>query len=542
MTFYGNYDIMLGKFLMQYCFRRSYMCESCKMPMLEHIRRYVHSLGCVQVTITGGDQTTNQQSQSTVAAAAAEQILMTSWCTICEVWTPSVPISKDTWCMSFAKYLEHRFHSHAYRRRIVDMMADNNQHHQNTNAMNEFEHELSKRQCPHSMHKDHVQHFSFNGIVVSFVYSIVEPFEISLPAPILLLQIGGGGSGGDDGRTEDIKQFAQTGYEVFASIYDKMAMVCGDVGEYPMLAGLKQTLNSDQLAFRERVGAVQTLLIERPVNVTEVADAMLLMRKSLADHIDQWNLRLVDATAQARSLYSTSSVKAAPELPPVDAGTICTEDLRADSPTTNNVDDELDLNVPPQPKEVATSSSGDSSPVKCDVMPSTMLTATPTVVATKDNADKKSVKTLLREFLPSDKSVTPSCSIHSPLPPGEHLTLTVGQIPVLVRDKDLSSVIAYSLMSMEYNRELENMLSNYDKETTTMTSSSGGSDASGGGGTGMPPHFSSTPSPSAHRRSHDSTSAANADVDDNASASIGKEGSDKKIKSNHIEVNFQVNI
>lgn len=40
MIFYGAYDIMLGKFLQYYCFRKSYMCSSCNLPMLEHIRRY----------------------------------------------------------------------------------------------------------------------------------------------------------------------------------------------------------------------------------------------------------------------------------------------------------------------------------------------------------------------------------------------------------------------------------------------------------------------------------------------------------------------
>lgn len=544
MTFYGNYDIMLGKFLMQYCFRRSYMCESCKMPMLEHIRRYVHSMGCVQVTITE-DQTNQQQS-----GASAEQILMTSWCTICQVWTPSVPISKDTWCMSFAKYLEHRFHSHAYRRRIVDMRVDNNQH-QNTNAMHAFEVELSKRQCPHSMHKDHVQHFSYNGIVVSFVYSIVEPFEITLPAPALLLQTGGGSSGGDETRTEEIKMFAQMGYEVFAGIYDKLAAVCGDAVEYPMLSSLKQTLNADQLAFRERVGAAQTLLTERPINRNEIADAMLLMRKLLADHIDQWNVRLAEAVTQARNLYSTSStatVKAPPELPPVDAGTICTEDLRADSPP-NAGEDAVELTDVLRRDDSASNnkiseSSGDSSPIKCEMI---SLTATPIM---KD-ADKKSVKTLLRELLPSDKhsSVHHSCQLQSPMPASEHLTLTVGQIPVLVHDQDLSSVIAYSLMSNEYKRELENMLlMSLDKET------SGG----GGGGSsatpvlhqGMAPNFS-TPSPSVHRKSNDATTGSNngdgggtTGADDGTSLSVpsGKDVPDKKIKSNHIEVNFQVSV
>lgn len=39
MIFYGTYDIMLGKFLDYYCFRKTYMCSSCNLPMLDHVRR-----------------------------------------------------------------------------------------------------------------------------------------------------------------------------------------------------------------------------------------------------------------------------------------------------------------------------------------------------------------------------------------------------------------------------------------------------------------------------------------------------------------------
>lgn len=39
MIFYGTYDIMLGKFLEYYCFRKTYMCSSCNLPMLDHVRR-----------------------------------------------------------------------------------------------------------------------------------------------------------------------------------------------------------------------------------------------------------------------------------------------------------------------------------------------------------------------------------------------------------------------------------------------------------------------------------------------------------------------
>lgn len=39
MKFYGQNDIMLGQFLLHYCFKNSYMCPSCHLPTLDHVRR-----------------------------------------------------------------------------------------------------------------------------------------------------------------------------------------------------------------------------------------------------------------------------------------------------------------------------------------------------------------------------------------------------------------------------------------------------------------------------------------------------------------------
>lgn len=72
MHFYGQDDIMLGLFLERYCFRSSYICPSCKLPMMNHVRKYAHSQGVVTVKLAE-DPIKNENSN----------ILMTSRCTIC---------------------------------------------------------------------------------------------------------------------------------------------------------------------------------------------------------------------------------------------------------------------------------------------------------------------------------------------------------------------------------------------------------------------------------------------------------------------------
>ena len=63
---------------------------------------------------------------------------------LCLQVTPVVPISADTWNMSFAKYLDLRFHCSSFRRRG------------------------SAEPCPHSLHLDHYQYFGHRDIVASF--------------------------------------------------------------------------------------------------------------------------------------------------------------------------------------------------------------------------------------------------------------------------------------------------------------------------------------------------------------------------------------
>lgn len=77
-------DIMLGLFLERYCFRSSYICRSCKLPMMNHVRKYAHSMGVITVRLAE-DPIKNESSS----------IVMTSRCTLCNTMTPRVGIAKN---------------------------------------------------------------------------------------------------------------------------------------------------------------------------------------------------------------------------------------------------------------------------------------------------------------------------------------------------------------------------------------------------------------------------------------------------------------
>lgn len=259
-------------------------------------------MGCVTVKL-------NEEEQK------HKQITMFSWCSKCKAVSKSVTMQTDTYCLSFGKYLELRFHGHAYRCR--DLKRD-----ESDSASTKSDNESV---CTHSLHRDHVQYFSYMGTVASFCYTPVEAWEISLPSQKLLLKI----HQTNDPPTllSDIKAFSARGYDIFATIYDRLAQLLCDV-EFPVLNSLKRTLNNDLLVFREKAGVVQVLLAEKPVNVYEIDDAVFTMKKTLSDSIEAWQQRLADASVQYRAICasaaksdSSSTSSTASLTPPVQQNT-----------------------------------------------------------------------------------------------------------------------------------------------------------------------------------------------------------------------------
>lgn len=390
---------------------------------------------------------------------------MFSWCSKCQEVSKSVVMQPDTWHLSFGKYLEMRFHGHAYRRRNVGAeIAD---------TMNSNDENLTSC-CTHPLHRDHVQYFTYNGIVVSFTYTRISAWEISVPT--LLASLKTYRPADQTTYFNELKTFSARGHEIYAWFHDRLAQLLGDV-EFPMLNSLKRALNCDQLAFREKVGIVQTLLIEPNVGTIRVDDAMIIMKKTLADNIEIWTQRLSEASIQYRALCAaaakqestspitmlSSNAVTAQHQPEqkqdaqhIDSGTVCTEDLKSsdlESPTNDSSHTNVFYS-----REVSVDSEHSNTQQKI-VLPETPnnLLSNSTIIERDSrpsaSSDKKSVKTILRDLLPGDKGV--QISPQSPIPSNEHYTLPIGYVPVLVHDQDFSSVIAYCLASSDYKKRIE---------------------------------------------------------------------------------------
>lgn len=108
----------------------------------------------------------------------------------CREAGPVTPLSSAAWSMSFAKYLDLRFHSR-YRR--------------------------SGTSCHHSLHRDHFQFFAFGHTVAAFKLAPIKIREISSPSTIISVS--------DDRCLPDrhelievVKVVAVKGHNVFATI------------------------------------------------------------------------------------------------------------------------------------------------------------------------------------------------------------------------------------------------------------------------------------------------------------------------------------
>uniref|UniRef100_A0A1Q3G2X3 1-phosphatidylinositol-3-phosphate 5-kinase n=1 Tax=Culex tarsalis TaxID=7177 RepID=A0A1Q3G2X3_CULTA len=397
MQFYGHNDIMLGEFLERYCFRSSYICKSCNLPMMDHVRRYVHSQGCVHVEL-----------HEDMKKVDTGTILITSKCTLCNEATLPAPMSTDTWCYSLAKYLELRFHGHFYKRRTLE----------------------KQKECNHSLHRDHVQYFSYKGIVASFRYSSIEIWEVGLPTICTLMQLKDLKVKNTQQDIEDIKNFALKGYEVYVKIFDRLADLTVDT---ETSTKLKKKANQDQMNFKQRLDFVQTLLVDSESTSEEIEDAILFLKKALAEAVDEWEPRLNEMMIQCKSNPSNTMIdNTAEEIDPT--STVKKDENKRPAAEKTNFMSRLTSSESDVAEFVAESSKMEDKNVK--------------------ESDRKGVKGLLSQLLSSSENAH---IFDSPLPNYEHHNLKCGLFPVIVNDQDLSSCIAYSLVCSDYLKSLDNL-------------------------------------------------------------------------------------
>ncbi|XP_029039726.2 LOW QUALITY PROTEIN: 1-phosphatidylinositol 3-phosphate 5-kinase [Osmia bicornis bicornis] len=457
MDLYGRNDIALGRFLERYCLTSEYKCpaQACRAQIAQHVRRFAHDGGCIHISLS--EMSTEPFSQEN-----ANQILMWSKCMKCKSVSPVVPMSDDTWSLSFAKYLELRFHGSAYTRRGTDS-------------------------CQHSLHHDHYQYFTKKNMLAVFKYTRISQWEISLPPPLINIVY--------DPKQhadviEEMKSIALKGDEVFSSIREKLLTLQIDADN---LNAVKQQLTKDQQYFKNKIEEIQLKLtsptlenkkLEGKVSEKQVQalmfrieDGIVILKRLISEVVFNWNAKILEMsvkkkderprrfterslTAGSNSIIDTdgyitedtASESQLEDLSPmsadynaIDAIAAAQHDLQGIEGLESSDNEVLESNIPEE--IVVQGSPKMHQRSHSDVLP----------VALDDVPDKKKKKkTILSQLLPSVSVAQP---IANPLGNLEHHLLPLGSVvPIVVYESEPSSIIAYALDSHDYKHALHELM------------------------------------------------------------------------------------
>ncbi|XP_003403346.2 1-phosphatidylinositol 3-phosphate 5-kinase [Bombus terrestris] len=458
MDLYGRNDIALGRFLERYCLTSEYKCpaQACRAQIAHHIRRFAHDGGCIYISLS--EMSTDPFSQEN-----ANQILMWSKCMKCKSVSPVVPMSDDTWSLSFAKYLELRFHGSAYTRRGTDT-------------------------CQHSLHHDHYQYFTKKNMLAVFKYTKISQWEISLPPPVINIMY--------DPKQhadviEEMKSIALKGDEVFSCIREKLTTLQTDID---ILNAVKQQLSKDQQYFKNKIEEIQLKLtsptlenkkLEGKVSEKQVQalmfrieDGIVILKRIISEVVFTWNANILEMSVKKkderprrfteRSLTTgsnsiidtdgyitedTASESQLEDLSPmsadynaVDAIAAAQNDLQGMEGLENSDNEVLENNNPEdiviiqESPKMHQRSHSDVLPITFDDIPD----------------KKKKKKTILSQLLPSVPVTQP---IVNPLGTLEHHLLPLGSVvPIVVYESEPSSIIAYALDSHDYKHVLQELM------------------------------------------------------------------------------------
>ncbi|MBN3318644.1 FYV1 kinase, partial [Atractosteus spatula] len=451
MEFYGKNDLTLGVFLERYCFRPSYQCPSafCDTPMVHHIRRFVHGSGCVQIVLKELDSPVPGYQHT---------ILNYSWCRVCKQVTPVVPLSNDSWSMSFAKYLELRFYGHQYTRRA------------------------NAEPCGHSMHKDYHQYFSYNQMVASFSYTPVRLLEICLPPPKIYIKHQGPSK---TTLLQDLKDFSQKVSQVYLVIDDRLTSLKTDTfskTREEKMEDLFAQKDMEEAELRNWIEKLQARLLscglDSPQQLQAGLESVVAKKQGLCEMLQSWNTRLQDLFQQEKG-RKRPSVPPSPgkhrqteesktsvlESSPRNPSPVVQKEEKEDRHLTNmssSVTASSALQLPSpgdsvsEPPSAGPSFPGaagagdqDSTSLTEDVFDGHLLGS-----GDSQLKERSTMKAILANLLPGN-SYNP---IPFPFDPDKHyLMYEHERVPIAVCEREPSSIIAFALSCKEYKVALEEL-------------------------------------------------------------------------------------
>ncbi|XP_021352266.1 1-phosphatidylinositol 3-phosphate 5-kinase-like isoform X3 [Mizuhopecten yessoensis] len=316
MEFYGNQDITLGGFLEKFCFRESYSLqpytcpsEACDIPMLDHVRRIVHNNGAIYISL---------RKLKNCVPGGDSAIMMWNWCRKCRQATPLMPMSQDTWNISFAKYLELHFYGNSFMRRV------------------------KSENCTHSLHQTFSQYLGHKNIVTTFKYYQITKLEIALPHCVINLETGSYQQHCTRLR-EETKHLVNRGTDMYSTVLEYVLRINSEsqnellsrmVGDYiTMIQSDKCDIRDQGRNILDKLQELETGLniwgsvdtnigqIDKVGGFYLLQDDLVRLKRSYADSISNWNIKLQELYSQhkKRQLVLTKKEREMSTLPTDDS-------------------------------------------------------------------------------------------------------------------------------------------------------------------------------------------------------------------------------
>uniref|UniRef100_A0A3Q2V6B0 1-phosphatidylinositol 3-phosphate 5-kinase n=1 Tax=Haplochromis burtoni TaxID=8153 RepID=A0A3Q2V6B0_HAPBU len=424
----------------------SYQCPSmfCETPMVHHVRRFVHGNGCVQIVLKELDSPVPGYQHT---------ILNYSWCRICKQVTPVVPLSNDSWCMSFAKYLELRFYGHQYSRRA------------------------NAEPCGHSIHKDYHQYFSYNQMVASFSYTSIKLLEICLPWPKIFIRNLGPSK---TNLQQDLKDFTQKVTQVYLAIDDRLTSLKTETFSKTREEKMEDIFAQKDMEEAELRSWIEKLQVrlqvcgsDSPQQLQAVLESLVVKKQSLCEMLQSWNSRLQDLFQQEKGKKRLSVPPSPGRHRPNttdDSKSAVESSPRNPSPVVQNGEkgDRSHLSPPLSSRTLSACQKVRTPPLIFIVFRAPLpLLYMPCACSLSDVFDghllgstdsqvkeKSTMKAILANFLPGN-SYNP---IPFPFDPDKHyLMYEHERVPIAVCEREPSSIIAFALSCKEYKTALDDL-------------------------------------------------------------------------------------
>ena len=268
MHLYSTLDMALGEFLESLCFSTDYVCpnKQCSTPPILHTRRFCHAGGAVTLHM--------QQLEAPIMGDDTNKLMMWKYCTSCEMITNIVPLSDETWALSFSMFLHLLLHESQLVRRGANR---------------------PDATCCHSLHQEHLTCFGQADQVVTFRYSTLHVWDIETSSDDLVIP------SPNYSKMDQMKKLAECKLGS-STVYDSILTRLHNSGE--SVAVMVGDQEKEHQAYRERLERLEERIKSEEGPGSEVMSLLTLLQRDIMISHQSWTKRL--------SLMSESAKKKSP--------------------------------------------------------------------------------------------------------------------------------------------------------------------------------------------------------------------------------------